>query len=355
MNRERYIKTNNAVKFISSFGEIKMITTVFGVIDMHVEDSSNGSIVYIEESGQIKKQPSISDVIRLGDTSKQKEWQSFVLRNVRIHINYMKEELSKWIDVEGEVEGNKIIKLIDESRIQFNESFSRQNIESKIFSYNKKIQTSKVDGKESLELHDHTGVYVELLDSILEHFEYQTKILQKQFKVRSYQLSKEKQEVIKEEVIVSHRLRWNSREGNFESYFSYLVQNGTIVANTGDHSKEEIMNVLKMVFEEVLPTESSRDIYDSNGLLTLEKEPFEIPFKLKWTKGRTVFKREISTQVNKPKTIFIEQFVNKERGEIPSIANILMEFLVMLYEDKSGVWKKSTLITYLNSPEEFDR
>lgn len=352
MNKDQYIKTDKAMKFILSFGDIKMITTVFGIIDMHVEDSSNESLVYIEPKGDIKKHPSMSDAIKLEDTSEQKEWKSFVLRNVRIYIKQMIKELEAHVVIAGYIELEEIKKLIAEYNTKLKKQFSSQNIDSKMFAYNSKLQESKISNKEELELHNHSGAYIKLLESIKEYFEYQTKTLDKHYAARIEELSKDKDSPsVNAEIIVDHRLRWNTREDSIVDHFHDLIDNKMITLATRDGSKEEILEILKMVLEEVEPPEKKSEIFSVNGRIHLDKEPFTIPEQLLW-KGKTKsFKREISPLVNNPKTIFIEQFENKLRGETPAVARILQQVMLMPYDDGNGLWEESVVIKYLREPE----
>lgn len=345
----KYKKSERAMKFIASFGEIKMITTVFGVIDMHINDDSNETLIVFDSSGEIKKRLSLSDVISLGDSSEQKEWMSFVLRVVHTHLKLMVAEITRKIEDADREDLLLIMKFLEESRKEVETKFLQESIDAIILSYNKKLEKSNIDESEALALKNNNSKYKDLLKSILEIFNYKLQSIQKVYQKRIIELANDEDgDAADESVVVDHRLRWNANDNDLAAHFLPLIQNKSVIANTGKHDENEIMNVLNMVFEEVYPTKSRREKEESNGKLPIQKVPFTIPFQLRWTTGSISLKRSISSLLKDPKIIFVEKFTDTQRGETPQIAEILRQVMVVPKDDNTGIIKKSVLISRLN-------
>lgn len=354
MLEEKYPKTKAAIEFMAAFDEIKMIATVQGIIDMYVEDISNEALISFDESGAVKDLLSVSDVIKMSDSSVQKEWQSFILRNVRTHLNQMTEELTGWIKVEGEKTCKLIMKQQEDQYATLQKKLTKTAITSRVITYNKQLQESKIKIGPDLKLDPDLTKYMELVNNMLDIFNYQNSKLVKQYKKRINELERDgRLQSQQKEFVVDHRLRWNADVEALEDGFKELIEQGAIGLVSGEDNPEKIMSILKMVFEEIKPPKSRMDVNTSNGKIKMDKKPFVIPELLIWKADRDGFKSAISPLVKNPKSIFIEVFANKERGgEIRRIAKILQQFMIMPSGADGGVWKESVVENYLNDPQE---
>lgn len=336
MSNTTFPKTDAAVDFIKSFGDMKRIIAVAEMVE----------------------------ICKSGDNSEQDDWVDFLRRSGYTPLAQMSDELCRWIDnnIKTIEEGEDTVQLIEDYYLDLQETLTQENVLTKILVYNKKLKDSKDKTEKSLMISpDTVDNSMWIINTLLAEFESHIESVEKCFEEKKEDLKPHKS--ARRGVMIDHRLRWNEGKKEFQEFIEELIDDECVTLPLSKGGEKEIKAIFEAVFERVTIEYSQKELRESEGRLPLSEVSFEIPEKLFWNQTPKDFKERFACLIQRPskdakknptlvdpesKTIFIVNFDERGKGETPAIANILTQVFIIPKKIGTGNFDKNSLVTYLN-------